>query len=75
MQIQALGHKLIMIDAQSTYTEKLQKEFELRYQALRDDWNEVWRERQLAINELAVMERNCLDSMNDFNYVGSKDHY
>jgi hypothetical protein len=49
--ITAHNHRLIRIDAQKRFVEKMIKDLEKQFFTLYEDWNETWRERQQYINE------------------------
>jgi hypothetical protein len=66
--------RLIRIDSQKKFVEQMIKDLQKQYTTLSDDWDEAWRSRQYYINKHEE-EQVEDDPMNDYNYVGSKDHY
>jgi ArsR family metal-binding transcriptional regulator len=66
------NHRLIRIDSQKKFVEQMIKDLNKQYADLSDDWDETWRSRQYYVNK---EEEESSDPMDDYNYVGSKDHY
>jgi hypothetical protein len=49
--LEAHNHRLIRIDAQKRFVEKMIKDLEKQFFTLNEDWDETWRERQEFINK------------------------
>lgn len=67
------NNQLLHWNARKRVLEDMIKDLNAQYTTACDAWEGAWRERQQYINKHE--EETEDDPMNDYNYVGSKDHY
>jgi hypothetical protein len=71
--IRGYNNQLLRWDARKKVLDEMIKDLDAQYKVACDNWEAAWRERQEYIN---VRDEKALDDpMDDYNYVGSKDHY
>jgi hypothetical protein len=71
--INGYNNQLLFWDAKKKVLEQMIADLNKQYHNAFDEWNGVWLEKQTYLNNLN--EKTLDDPMDDYNYVGSKDHY